>query len=298
MKIGIGTAQFGLDYGVSNRQGKTSVNEAKKIISLAAKKEITIIDTASSYGSSEETLGKILPKKNIFKIVTKTPTFSESITQKDVAFLEQSFHESLLKLKQSCVYGLMIHNADDLLKNNSQLLWQSMQKLKKDGLVQKIGVSAYTKNQIDLIINTFEIDIIQIPINVLDQRLLKSNLIKKLKLNGIEIHARSVFLQGLLLMPTDQLPDYFYKYKLILKKYFDTIEQNNLSKIQGALSFINNIDEIDHIIIGVCSSKQLYEIDKNIQSLPFQISLDFEKFSCNNEKILNPFLWQLNSKTK
>ena len=141
MKLGLGTVQFGIDYGISNQDGKTSLDEIENILVVAMRKGISVIDTAAMYGTSEEALGQTLSESHSFKIVTKTPRFTSSvITSDDIQRLEDSFFQSLHKMKCASSYGLLIHNADDLLSENGHLLFNKMNDLKQKGLVEKIGV--------------------------------------------------------------------------------------------------------------------------------------------------------------
>ena len=210
--------------------------------------------------------------------------------------METAFGESLKKLKKSKVTGLLIHNADDLLADGGEMLFIAMQNLKKNGLIDKIGVSVYSGDQIDGLLKRYVFDIIQVPINVLEQRLILSGHLARLKEYGVEIHARSVFLQGLLLMEPASLHTFFDPIKPLLYKYRDFLSANGLTDIQGALGFVKQIQEIDHIIIGLNNLEQL---KVNINSFAefysdHSISDRFKGFSLNNPIYLNPGLWRVN----
>ena len=289
MKLGLGTVQFGLDYGISNSAGVTLLPEVVNIIDIAHQNSIQVIDTAPLYGSSEDVLGKVLPDNHMFQIVTKTPRFDKEIFhQNDADQLEQIFSLSLKKLRVSSVYGLLIHNADDLLASGGQHLYDKMNKLKKKRLVRKIGVSVYYARQIDSILKHFAIDMIQIPVNVLDQRLLVSGHITELKSRGIEIHARSAFLQGLLLIETQKLPPRFNSIKEHLAKYHAVIRDQGISPVRAALGFLMRISAIDHIICGVNNAVQLTELCK--AAIPVE-TVDYSCFALHDESILNPSAW-------
>lgn len=290
MKLGLGTVQFGIDYGISNHDGKTSLDEIENILDVAMRKGISVIDTAAMYGTSEEALGQTLSESHSFKIVTKTPRFTSSvITSDDIQRLEDSFFQSLHKIKCASSYGLLIHNADDLLSENGYLLFNKMNDLKQKGLVEKIGVSVYTALQIDKILENFQIDIVQLPINIFDQRLLISGHLSKLKKRGVEIHARSAFLQGLLLMSPETLPSFFDSVREHLKTYHRTIHQHGLTPIRAALGFLINIPDIDFIICGVNNHTQLKEICS--EAVPVE-SINFSSFALSDESILNPSSWR------
>lgn len=293
MKLGLGTVQFGLDYGVSNTQGRTPRDEVARILELAQSDGITVLDTAALYGSSEEVLGESLPADHVFKIVTKTIQFRrEKITREDALHLSSVFNDSLHKLRQDKVYGLLAHHADDLLAEGGEHLMEVMLDLKSRGLVEKIGVSMYNSEQIDRILDRYTIDLVQVPINVFDQRLLVGGKLKQLKTSGIEIHARSLFLQGLLLMPIEHIAEYFAPLKQQITAYHAYLQSHGLSLLQGALAFAASCKEIDEGILGVCSTQELRGTLDAWQGLPRQV-LDFSGFACSDERMINPALWKL-----
>ena len=291
MKLGLGTVQFGLDYGISNKTGLTDKIEIKKIIDYAASHGINIIDTAHCYSDSEIKLGEILPLENDFRIITKTQIFQNSPQIKKIEFenLLNTFFSSLKNLNCKSAYGLLIHHVDDLLKDGGEILYRAMLELKEKEVVKKIGISAYTPDQIDHVLKNYDIDLIQLPVNIFDQRLIRTGYLKKLKGRGIEIHARSAFLQGLIFMNPEKLSSYFDSIKSFLKKFHDKLDEMNLTPVQAALGFLNDIKEIDHIICGVNNVEQFKEL---VQANIINIDMNWaEEFAINDEKILNPANW-------
>ena len=209
MKIALGTAQFGLNYGVSNKQGKTSKKQVLSILKYAHENNINFLDTAANYGNSEEVVGEVNLVKN-WNIITKTISFQDDqITNRDTNKLKKYFNNSLKKLKKESIYGLLIHSCDDLFKPGGDKLFKEIENIRSSGCVEKIGVSVYNNNQIDRLLSEYDFDLVQLPISILDHRLIESGALEKIKDTGAEIHARSVFLQGILLMPLDVVPSYF-----------------------------------------------------------------------------------------
>jgi aryl-alcohol dehydrogenase-like predicted oxidoreductase len=288
MKIGLGTVQFGLDYGVSNKSGKTTADEAIGVLEAAAQHGIRVIDTATLYGDSEEVLGKALPEEHAFDLITKTPRLAETGTSQRALVLEQTFQRSLRNLRAASVYGLLIHHADDLLAEGADLLMDWMIELKRRGLVKKVGVSVYNANQIDRVLERFTIDLIQLPVNVLDQRLLLSGHLARLKAAGVEIHARSAFLQGLLLMDPAAVPPYFDPIRRHLTDYHKSLRLHGITPVQAALGFVTGLDEIDVVICGVNNRRQLEEICSNQAPLSRE---QFARFAIADEAIVNPSRW-------
>ncbi|HAT1774453.1 TPA: aldo/keto reductase [Legionella pneumophila] len=275
MKLGIGTAQFGMDYGISNVRGQCSEDEIRKIIESAVTHGIQVIDTAVAYGSSEEVLGRILPQ-NTFDVITKIST-------------NQTFQHSLKRLNRKKIYALLAHNADHLLDSEGEKLWKQMQKAKETDKVQKIGASVYNSNQIDQLLKKYPIDLIQVPINLLDQRLILSGHLDRLKDLQIEIHARSVFLQGLLLLKPEKLPVRFSSIQPLLKKLHQDCAQTNLTIIETALGFVQSLTQIDKVIVGFSSHNEFLDL---IRAAEIKLqSINFSQYAINDNTILNPSCW-------
>lgn len=294
MKIGLGTVQFGLDYGVSNPKGITPATEVKDILTLAWKSGITILDTAVSYGVSEEVIGQSIPEGSSFRIVTKTPLFKKDrIDKADAVRLKETFLKSLKKVNQPAVYGLLVHHANDLLVPGGHYIWQAMEDLKGTGLVKKIGISVYSPHEIEELTEKYHPDLIQLPVNVFDQRMIQGGCLRHLKDLGIEIHSRSVFLQGLLLMPPEELPAHFNSVRHIMINYSETLEKHGISPLKAALAFVYKQQEIDNIIVGVNDRDQLRKILNAISDLNDLDHIDFSDYAIIDESIINPSLWSL-----
>lgn len=261
MKLGLGTVQFGLDYGVSNSLGRTPEDEVGRILRLAADNGIRVLDTAAGYGCSEEVLGRSMPAKNEFAIVTKTPPVRPGESSDGyIERIRKAFLDSVEKLGRRSLYAVLTHRADDLLSPYGERLMETLLDWKRQGLVGKVGASVYDSQQIDAILARYPVELVQLPISVLDQRLLASGHLARLKSAGVEVHARSVFLQGLLLMRPDIVPAYFSPIKADLAAYREWVASQGLSPMQAALGFVLGLPELDHVILGVNSTEQLREI--------------------------------------
>jgi len=289
-RLAIGTVQFGMDYGVSNRLGQTTPSQVVKILELAHKNNIKTLDTAASYGNSEEILGRKLGDFD-WDIVLKTPHFNgEKSTEK---LLNECFHKSLRLLGRDNSYALLIHNCNDLFNPYGEKLFKEMEKLRSLGLIDKIGVSVYTVDQIDFLLNNFSIDIIQVPVNIFDQRLVSSGKLKELKKKGVEIHARSVFLQGLLLMPIGSIPSYFLPIKDAFNRLSDKANELSLSKLELTLGYVLGIKEIDKVIVGVNTVNQLKQIIA-AENINININISkLNKISVKNPLFIDPICWKI-----
>ena len=291
MKIALGSVQFGIPYGVSNNEGKTSKKQALSILNFAQKKGIRTIDTAPSYGDSERVLGKLFEGEE-WDITTKTLPFnSKSINEEQIEQLRSVFRESLVSLHKKSIYGLLVHSCNDLLKPGGEKIFREMERLREIGMVKKIGVSVYNSKQIAAILGKFNIDLIQLPINILDQRLVNGGQLTRLKNHGVEIHARSVFLQGLLLMPLKNTPPWFDPIKETLELFHKEAKKRNMSALQLALSFVQSINEVDKIIVGINTLEHLYEV-MSATSMRVNIT-EFSNISIDDPSFLNPANWKI-----
>ena len=290
-KLSIGTVQFGMQYGVANNLKKTDVRHVVKILDTAHKEGINALDTAPIYGNSEVVLGEALCGQN-WNITTKIPPCEEDVVSASyLKTIKKSLCHSLLSLGVQIVDGLLVHNCDDLFKPGGRDIFFELKKLQSLGLIKKIGVSAYNSRQVEMTLDKFDIDLIQLPINILDQNLLIDGWLKKIKEKGIEIHARSVFLQGVLLMPRHTLPAYFSDIYNNIEDFIGHAHKLSLSCAELALGFVQNIDEIDKIIVGVNTINQLREI---IEAKQVDLDIiEFRRISVNDPNYTNPSLWKL-----
>ena len=287
-KLALGTVQFGTDYGI-NSGIKVDPNEVTNIINCARNNDISLLDTAQLYGSSEKVLGDINTQD--FDIVTKSRGFDqEAITEKEAVFVINDLHKSLKLLKQKSLYAFLVHHGEDLLKPGGEMIFNQLQTLKKQGLVNKIGISAYIDNQLIEIIDRFDIDIIQLPMNILDSRLINNGLLKKIYAKGIEIHTRSVFLQGLLLMDLDKRPKYFERWSSLWKFWNEWLADNKLTPLEASIRYMISKPEISRVLVGVDNKNQLQNIinavDGNLPAIP-------DELSTNDPDLLNPGNWKV-----
>jgi len=287
-KIGLGSVQWGIKYGISNLKGRTKEYEVKKILDKAKLENISIIDTSPQYGDAERVLGMNDLKE--FKIVTKTDKFlNKKISLSDQKNLISTLEKSILKLSVKSVYGLLIHNVDDLFKIGGENLILSLRNLQEKKLVSKIGISIYNSNQIKKALKIFKPDIIQLPLNVFDQRLIKDGTLKLLTDQNIEIHARSIFLQGLFFIKKNNLHPYFNPWEKQITNFQYECKLNKITPLKAALSFVINIPEVSKCIVGVNNLNQLDEILDSIK----KPKIIYKDFSINNENLINPINWNL-----
>jgi aryl-alcohol dehydrogenase-like predicted oxidoreductase len=288
-KLVLGTAQLGLDYGIGNLAGKPSKESALSMLDYACENGVKIFDTAKAYGLAEELLGEFLqnrPDRENIKIITKiNPDKPEGIIK--------CFEDSLKKIKTDCIDGCLFHNPSDI---RSKKMLGFLEDLKKKGLVKNVGVSIYSPEDAILAAELEEIDYIQIPYNIFDQRLEKNNFFQLAKKNKKKVFARSIFLQGVLLLPEERMPDYLEGAKEPINRLDKILREYNLSRIQACLFFVVNNENIDYIVFGAEDIGQINEIIY----LCRKECIAFEKcykdlmggFDDVNLKIISPNLWK------
>ena len=286
-KIALGTVQFGIDYGVNSVAGQVSSKEVKKIFSYAHSTNIGLLDTAPAYGNSEKILGRM----NIsnFKVVTKTRHFdSLEIKNNDVKLLNNDFYHSLEDLKQDSVYGVLMHNADDLLKPGAEKLYDHLQELKQAEKIEKIGVSVYDYSQLQSILDNFDIDLVQLPFNILDRRMIDSGMLSTLRSSNTEVHARSVFLQGLLLMSEQNRPDKFNRWSGLWKIWHEWLNDSQITALEATIRYAISMPEISKVLVGVDNKDQLKEIIIASNGILPNIPTELHT---NDINLLNPSNW-------
>ncbi len=290
MRLGLGTVQFGLDYGVSNTTGRTGPEEAARILSAARAAGVRVLDTAAAYGDSERVLGRLLEPGHGFAVVTKLmpPGQGRELTP-DMAW--RSLEGSLERTGQERFHGIMVHHASDLLAPGGEALFAAMEDMRVQGLAGRIGCSLYHGAQVDALLERFEPGIVQIPVNALDQRLVAGGQLERLAARGVEVHARSVFLQGLLLMDPEGLDPWFEPVRGHLAAWRAFVEEACMTPVQAAMAFMRTVPGVDTVLVGVNTAAQLVaNVEDFARPCP---DLDFAPFALDDERFVNPAKWEL-----
>ena len=282
----LGSAQFGMPYGINNKtKKKVPIKEIVKIISLADKSGFRNIDTAVLYGKAEKTLGKIGVKN--FKITSKLPYISSL----EIKNIEKIIQRSLKNLRIKSLYSLLIHDSKNINKNFSKLVL-ILKKFKSKGLIKNLGVSISNFEDLKKVLKNKNIDIIQVPYNMMDQRINERRLINTIKKNNVKIHIRSIFLQGLLFKKYQEIKKIFPKNINYVKKFSKILKLKNIEKLRLFVNFVYLNKMSNQIILGIDSCRQLQKIVriKRLKKINFpKIPLNFQK---KNENLINPHNWQ------
>lgn len=286
-KLALGTVQFGLPYGVANQQGQVSQTVIKQLLDSAKNSGISTLDTAMAYGDSEKALG--LQDLKGFTVISKLfemPKDCHNVGN----WVEQQLCDSLSRLRLDSLEALLFHRPMQLLGANGQELYQAVLGLKNQGLIKSIGISMDSFEELPKVIQHFDFDIVQAPMNIFDRRMETSGLLTQLKSAGVEVHIRSAFLQGLLLMSVDQTPSYFQPWSDLFNTYHNWLDTHGISPLQACLSYLNQNSKVDKIVVGVDSLQQLEQIVDAVAKPTLTIP-DF--LQSTDEGLINPSRWQL-----
>ena len=284
MKLVIGSAQIGMNYGLFNNK-KMNRKEFKKIEKLVLRSKINFIDTAASYGNSENIIGNSKLKKLHIITKIKIPK-KKNIHIRN--WVSKEISRSLIKLKINKIYGVLIHNYKDLLGKNGKNYLLSLQELKRKKIIKKIGISVYSPQEIKSIWKFWKPDLIQAPFNPLDNRILDSGWINILKKFKVKIFVRSIFLQGLLINETSSFV-INKNSKILLNKFRNWCYKNNVSLLQACLHFIKQFKKIDYLVVGFNNYNQLKEIIDVFKKKQINIP---RKFSSKKINLIDPRKWQ------
>ena len=285
-KLILGTVQFGIDYGINNLKGKPTSRDVEDILNYAFNNRITILDTAEAYGDSQERIGEYHRKANHkFKIITKFSSLREDLPNNIIDRVKHNLNT----LNVESLYCYMFHNFNDF-----ELFFQRFKDelliLKKEGLIKKIGVSLHSNEEIDSVLNFKDVDIIQLPFNLLDNSNQREKTLLKAKRLGVEIHTRSVFLQGLFFKEPNELTGNLIELKEPLKIIGDLAPKELMNDL--ALNYVYSKPYIKGVLLGVDSVIQLKSNIKcieenNVQNLISKV----DQINVKEKIMLNPSNW-------
>ena len=286
LRFGIGTSQYIKNYGLL----KKNIIK-KKFIELIKKKTryINLIDTAPSYNNSEKIIGKYSDIN--FKIISKFNKINTTNNNKKFEELKKGFIKSLSDLGRKKIYAILFHDVRDINILKDKNIKNKFNKLIKNSTI-KVGFSTYDINKLEKYLKIFKFDIIQIPINPFNINKEKILFLKKLKKKyKFEIHARSLFLQGLSLEKTSRLPKKFNTLKKKIIQIDKLTKKYNISRYIFFISLIKSLKIINYAIIGMTSKKDFLTLEK--AKLIKIKDKDIYNFEIKNKKLIDPRFWSL-----
>jgi len=282
-RIILGGAQLGLPYGVLGTGENLKPFEVKGLLDAAESIGIQTIDTAIAYGTSESVIGDYSNSR--FKIITKLPPLPNDVN--DVSgWVRQQTDGSLARLQTKNIDALLLHHPQDLTGKFGAKLEKVIEELLSEGVMKRFGVSIYAPDELTTIVGHFPIDVVQTPFNVFDQRI--TPWLETLSRNGIEVHARSVFLQGLLISPANARPVRFRKWEAQFNQFDNWVSELSMSAIAVCLGVALNQPGISHLVVGALNSSQLLETAAQI---PKDFSHRSEDMQSNDPGLIDPRVW-------
>lgn len=284
-KLALGTAQLGQRYGITNQSGPPDGGEIQTMLEVLRSAGCDTLDTAMSYGDSEDVLGAAGVRD--FKIITKLPPLpSDSDTTQQ--WVRESVHRSLQRLRVARLHGLLLHRPSDASGAHAPALLGALAALKAEGLVANVGVSVYGPDELATLQGVMKLDIVQAPYNVLDRRFAASGWFGRLRAAGTEVHVRSVFLQGLLLLEPARLPDTHSLWRPLWQRWSDWIGSRGLDRLAAALGFVLQNPDITRVVIGAETAAQLRQIVASAVVLKQEVPAELATDDLN---LINPVNW-------
>lgn len=286
-RLALGTVQFGLAYGVANRSGQVPADEVGRILAAAQAAGLDTLDTAMDYGDSEACLGK--QGVTAFQVVTKLSALPDDVADVQ-AWMQGKVQASLQRLQVASLHGLLLHRPHQLWGAQGPALMAALQSLKSSGLVRKIGVSIYGPEELDAVWAVCRPDLVQAPFSLIDRRLHASGWLDRLHQAGVEVHVRSAFLQGLLLMSRNDLPEKFGKgWPQVWNAWHAWLSAHpDVSSAEACLGFVQGFPQVDRVVVGVDS---LMQFEQLVAASSAKLASDWPEMGSDDVSLVNPAKW-------
>ena len=291
-RLVLGTAQHGMHYGIANKTGQPDFHTVESMVAEAWTYGVREFDTAQAYGESESVLGRVLSSLGITRQARVISKLHPSLDHQDANALGAALQQTMARLGQARLYGLMLHR-ENLLDLWDAGLGQTLHAFVASGLVEHIGVSVYTPQAALRALKRSGIDLVQLPANILDRRFEKVGVLREAQRCGKQVYVRSVFLQGLLLMDVDDLPESMRFARAVIERLAAFSRKTGFLRKQLALGYVRSVYPTQKVILGCETLRQVAE---NIQfwsdELPKEIIAKLcREFENTDEKLLNPSFW-------
>ena len=284
-RIVLGGAQLGLPYGILNGGETLSREAVARILDTAVSHGIDSIDTAIAYGQSETVIGETA--QNRFKIISKLPPIPSDMANVS-QWVRTQIDASLSRLNCSSLEALLLHHPQDLIGPHGSELYAAINSLLSEKIIQRFGVSIYAPNELEGIIGKFDIDVVQAPLNVFDRRIL--GVIDQLKARNIEVHVRSVFLQGVLIANPKDRPQRFQPWSEHFARFDEWVHSTGMSAMGCCLGFALQQPGVTKLVIGTTSKESLTEIMTSIPNIHLEVPADLQSSS---EQLIDPRVWSV-----
>ena len=291
-EICLGTAQFGLPYGITNMAGQVGEPEVGALLNMAASAGLRFLDTAQAYGDAEAVLGRTLLPGHGFRLISKLKQQNEvTFTAKDCVAWEHAFECTRLRLGQQCLDALLLHSAGDLRKPGNKHLQEWLFSLRERGLVRRLGISIYDSSDLEGVSPEL-LDLVQLPLSLYDQRMLRDDTISRLRDQGCAVHARSLYLQGLLLSSAASWPTWVNP---AVREHHKRLEKlatdRGCNLLDCALGFARAQEDLEAVVVGLCSRRELVQLLQAWGKPSPWVGGEWEQWSLEKSEILDPRRW-------
>lgn len=292
----LGTAQFGLDYGIANMSGQLDFATVSSILAAAKRLGVRWLDTAHAYGDSESVLGRAFKAGLDFRVCTKIGAGLDGADD-PLEALGRQLNSSLHRLGLERVDILLMHDAGLLLGRHGDAVAAWLDQLKRAGVVGAWGASVYASAEARGLLERHRPDWVQLPCNVLDQRLLEDGTLEALRARGVKVQVRSALLQGLLLADPSRLPDELAAAREPLLRLRDAAREQGATPLALALAFVDAQPAIDQVVLGALSTAQLEECALALQACGARTPCrefndrDWSALGCKELAIVDPRCW-------
>lgn len=297
MDLCLGTVQFGMDYGIRGKK-KPVLADSLEMLDYALHNGIDTIDTANAYGEAENVVGAYLEhnpqiRRNVRIISKFRPNLLDGVPEEQYyPVMKANLEESLRRLHTDYLDGYLLHSARYVF---SDAIIETLLRLKQEGYIKKAGVSVYEVDEAAFGIQRNDLDFLQVPYSVLDQRMLRDGVFALAQERDFPLYSRSAFIQGLVLMEPMEVPEFLRNRAApILSKVDRICREAGLTRAELAIGFVKRQAAISHLVFGVRNLEQLRE-DISIfrQDLPIGVLEELEQeFADIDVDIVMPSLWK------
>ena len=282
-KLGLGTAQFGLDGAAA--RGRPPEAEVRDLLALAGRSGVGLLDTGAASGHGEAVIGAVMPRPAPFAV-----TIRAARGERGPAYVEAEARASLARLGLTRADAIVVQAAGDLFTTHGLAMWERLKALKAMGLFSRIGISAYASDDPAGLARRFRPDIIQAPVSLLDQRLLTDGSLRRVRDLGVDVHLRSIFLNGLLFRPPPgRAPPELREAQARLSRARRMIAEGRSDPLQAALGFALSRPEASAVIVGVATTAELNAVVAAAASPP--PDLDWDDMALEDPEALDPRRW-------
>jgi len=290
--LALGTAQFGMDYGVTNREGKTTSRQVRDILKMASERGIRRIDTAAGYGNAEEVVGENRDKGKEVLITSKINIQDNPGYSKDLEALEERIRSSVRRLGVDQLDTLLVHNPECLKGKSGRGAMRALDHIKSIGLTNRVGVSIYSRDDITREIARWA-DVIQAPVSLYDQRLMQGSTLQILEEHNCAVQARSIYMQGLLLTKASEWPDWIQKEHRDRHARLEAyLREREMTLIGYCIDFIKSLKWLETAVVGVCNLKQLEELMNMWSSREIGTSEAWDTWAMDDSRMIDPRNWK------